>query len=196
MVWISLYVTRITRMFVRFISRQSILDIFVWILHNFLHRYGMSNDWRFATRIIAFNEPHTVRLVLDVIDYDEPNMYLTIQIIPQPNHRLLDDSFAPLRFAKWTPNCWFGDLLKTNNSWFFLHLEHPSGSLWNAQFMFSLLAKEAPLLQSTTVICYARASIYKSHKSHKVKCGNIWQINLDISELDAPSVWNNLILLS
>ena len=92
-------------------------------------------------------------------------MYLTIQNIPPPNHHLLDDLFALLRFAKWTPNSRFGDLLKTTNSWFPLHLERPSGSRWNAQLMFSLLRKKAPLLQSTTVFCSARAFIYKSNKA-------------------------------
>ena len=31
-----------TRMFVRFISRHSILDLFVWMFHNSLHRYGLT----------------------------------------------------------------------------------------------------------------------------------------------------------
>ena len=43
------------------------------MLHNSLHRYGVSNDWRFATRMIAFNEPHMVRFVLIVFDSDKRN---------------------------------------------------------------------------------------------------------------------------
>ena len=63
-----------------------------------------------------------VRFVLTIIDYDGLNMYLTIQVIPQPIHCRLEDIFADLWFAKRTPNGRFVDLLKTANSWLsFLH---------------------------------------------------------------------------
>ena len=67
-------------------------------------------------------------------------------------------------------------------------------SLWNAQSMFSLLGKKASLLQSTTVICSARAFIYKSHKAAFIEFvliphipSQMWKhmTNFDRSESDA-----------
>ena len=60
--------------------------------------------------------------------------------------------------------------------------------------MFSLLGKEAPLLQSTTVTCFARSSIYNSLKAAFIDFvlityipNQMWKYmtNLDRSELDA-----------
>ena len=67
-----------TRMFVRFIPRQWIVDLIWWMLRNSLHRRAMSKDCRFATGIIACSTSQMVRFVLIIIDYDGINMHLTI----------------------------------------------------------------------------------------------------------------------
>ena len=111
-----------TRMFVRLIPSQWIVDLIWWMLRNSLHRRAMSKDCRFATGIIACSKSQMVRFVLIIIDYDGLNMYLTIWVIPQPIPCRLEDIFTDLRFAERTPNARFVDLLKTANSWFsFLH---------------------------------------------------------------------------
>ena len=107
-----------TRMFVRFIRRQWIVDLIWRMLCNSLHRRAMSKDCRFVTGIIACRKSQMVRFVIIIIDYDGLNMYLTIQVIPQPTPCRLEDIFTDLRFAKRTPNARFVDLLKTANSRF------------------------------------------------------------------------------
>ena len=109
-----------TRMFVRYIPRQWIVDLIWWMLRNSLHRRAMSKDCRFG--IMACSKSQMVRFVSTIIDYDGLNVYLTIKVIPQPIPCRLEDIFADLRFAKRMPNARFVDLLKTANSWFsFLH---------------------------------------------------------------------------
>ena len=67
-----------TRMFVRFIPRQWIVDVTWWMLPNSLHRRAMSNDCRFVKGMIACSKSQMVRFVITFIDYDGLNMYLTI----------------------------------------------------------------------------------------------------------------------
>ena len=67
-----------TRMFVRVIPRQLIVDLIWWMLRNSLHRRAMSKDCRFATGMMACSKSQMVRFVLTIIDYDGLNIYLAI----------------------------------------------------------------------------------------------------------------------
>ena len=150
----------------------------------------MSNDWWFAMPIIAFNEVHIVRFVLIVIDYVKPNMYLTIQIIPQPNHRLLDDLF-PTTICRM--NAQIQDLV----------------ICWNDQFVISPPPEGSSFatINNSDLFCQSVHIGYKSHKAallilyrsyiFQVKCENIYNRSWYIRIRCTPSsVCFNFTLLS
>ena len=89
-------------MLARFIPKQWNVDLIWWMLHNSLHRRTMSNDCRFATRKIACSKSQIVRYVFTIIDYECLNMYVKIQVYPQPKPCRFEYIFADLRFAKRT----------------------------------------------------------------------------------------------